>query len=104
MSITRCQPDATTEHQRIGGVTRIVINRTIHSRDTHFIAIILNPAHHPGSDPAWMQDTVREGIGGLILRAKTEDISRSNWFGGDPDYIANHTTNTGVGAPKRLNG
>ena len=103
MRITRCQSDATTKHQRISRVAWIEIDGTIDGGDAHFIAIILNPAHNPGGDPAWMQDTIWQSIRGLVLRSKTEEISRSYRFGGNPDYIANHASNAGVRTTKWLN-
>ena len=74
--------------------------RSIHSRDTHFIAIIAYAVYDPTGNAPWREHTGRKFACERFKWAEAQHICTRNWLSRDAQHIANNTTHAGIGTTK----
>ena len=114
----RQQPKTPCKHKRVCGITRVKINRAVHSRDAHLVAVVLNAVNHTivnafGWQHTGRKDGGRQTEGGQIVvlclpssvvfnRPKTQHIRICNRAGAYTQHIADDTAQARVGTAKGL--
>src|SRR4030066_1052596 len=94
----------TAKDQRVGGITGVIEDCTIHGGDTYLIAIILHTRHHARLDPAWVQHPLRKLLDGVVLWTEAQHVRGCNRLRGYTQNIPDHTADACVGSTKWLNG
>ena len=90
------QPDIAAEHQRVGHISVIEINRTVNRRYPHPVTVITNTANHTLHNPPRMQYTLGYFIQLLVRQTKTEYVRVGDRLctHARPHRVANHTADT----------
>ena len=94
---TRDQPDVAAEHQRVGQIPVVKIQRPVHRRNTHAVAVIPHARDHAFHNPPGMQYAFGHLFQFHIRPGKTENIRIGHRFGAHAGShrVADHTTDAG---------
>ena len=94
--------DAPTEHQRIGGVGRVVQDRSGDGWKPHLVAVVGHTGDDAGPDAAGVQHTIGELGRRQIGRAEAEDVGAGDRVVSGTEDVADHAADAGVGPAERL--
>ncbi len=100
----RQHAQATAEHERVGGVARMVHDRAVDGRDAHLVAVIGHAVHHAVHHALRVQRTGWQPVKIRVQRPEAQHVRVGDRARTDADHVAHHAADARVRAAERLEG
>src|SRR5579875_3955698 len=103
MTPMRQHTKTSTEDQRIVQVATIIKHCAINCRNTHLVPIVANTIDDTVGNAMRRKNAWGQILANCTSSSKAEYICTGNGLRGNSQYVANHTSDTGICTTERLN-